>query len=97
MVKFLTWAKDFLIFQSNQAGSVANPASHSIFYGYQGNFNMGKEVEAYGDCLPLSSAKVKMCGSIPPLPHVAWHVRNNRDNINFTFNFETSPIYRLHS
>ena len=37
MIQFLTWATDFLIFQSIQAGSGTNTASHSTFKGWKVN------------------------------------------------------------
>jgi hypothetical protein len=46
VVKFLTGARNSLIFQSIQTSSEAHPATHSIFNAYQGIFLRDKMVEA---------------------------------------------------
>jgi hypothetical protein len=99
MVKFLTGARHFLIFQSIQASSRANLATHSIFNEYQGAFSHGvKWLRHKVTARPYLVTRLGVCGSIPPLPHVfmAWHISNNKD-VTLIFNFERSPICRLPS
>jgi hypothetical protein len=79
-VRFLTGAGNFSLHHRIQNGSGAHPASYPM--GIRGSVPGSKAIGRKADHSPPSSAEVKECVELSPLPQyafMAWCLVNHRD------------------